>query len=83
MMGTNNAIILSSPEFEKKLLIHVNKNYGRQLGQQENSEEAIPQKSADLITFTEEILNGKPHFLSSDYKLVFCILSNVLLQFMA
>ena len=26
-----------------------------------------PLFSADLITFTEEILNGKLHFLGSDY----------------
>ena len=25
-----------------------------------------PQEVADLVTFTEEILNGKLHFLSSD-----------------
>ena len=25
-----------------------------------------PQKTADLVTFTEEILNGKLHFLCSD-----------------
>ena len=24
-----------------------------------------PQKTADLVTFVEEILNGKPHFLCS------------------
>ena len=24
-----------------------------------------PQETADLVTFTEEILNGKPHFLCS------------------
>ena len=27
-----------------------------------------PQKSADLVTFTEEILNGKFHFLCRVYK---------------
>ena len=26
-----------------------------------------PQFPADLVTFTEEILNGKVHFLCSDY----------------
>ena len=26
-----------------------------------------PQESADLVTFTEETLNGKLHFLCSDY----------------
>ena len=26
-----------------------------------------PQFSADLVTFSEEILNGKLHFLSSEY----------------
>ena len=25
-----------------------------------------PQKTVDLFTFTKEILNGKPHYLSSD-----------------
>ena len=25
-------------------------------------------RTADLVTFTEEILNGKPHFLCSDYR---------------
>ena len=25
-----------------------------------------PQESADLVTFTEEILNGKPYFLCND-----------------
>ena len=28
-----------------------------------------PQKTADFVTFTEEILNGKLHFLCSDYYL--------------
>ena len=28
-----------------------------------------PQETADLVTFTEEILNGKLHFLCSDIKL--------------
>ena len=27
-----------------------------------------PQFSVDLVTFTDEILNGKLHFLCSDYK---------------
>ena len=27
---------------------------------------SIPQKTAHLVTFTEEILNGKLHFLCSD-----------------
>ena len=27
-----------------------------------------PQETADLVTFTEEILNGKLHFLCSDEK---------------
>ena len=27
-----------------------------------------PQETADLVTFTEEILNGKLHFLYSDIK---------------
>ena len=26
-----------------------------------------PQETADLVTFTEEILNGKLHFLCSDH----------------
>ena len=26
-----------------------------------------PQETADFVTFTEEILNGKPHFLCSEY----------------
>ena len=26
---------------------------------------ATPQETADLVTFTEEILNGKPNFLCS------------------
>ena len=26
-----------------------------------------PEETADLVTFTEEILNGKPHFLWSEY----------------
>ena len=26
-----------------------------------------PQETADLVSFTEEILNGKLHFLCSDY----------------
>ena len=26
-----------------------------------------PQETADLVTFTEEVLNGKPHFLCSVY----------------
>ena len=28
-----------------------------------------PQETADLVTFTEEILNGKPHFLCSAYSI--------------
>ena len=28
-----------------------------------------PQETADLVTFTEEILNGKLHFLCSEYPL--------------
>ena len=28
---------------------------------------ANPQETADLATFTEEILNGKLHFLCSEY----------------
>ena len=31
---------------------------------------ANPQSLADLVTFTEEILNGKLHFLCSDIKIV-------------
>ena len=27
-----------------------------------------PQETSDLVTFTEEILNGKLHFLCSDYE---------------
>ena len=27
-----------------------------------------PQEAADLVTFTEEIHNGKLHFLSSDWE---------------
>ena len=30
------------------------------------------QETADLVTFTEEIPNGKLHFLCSDYKVFFC-----------
>ena len=29
---------------------------------------ANPQFPADLSTFTEEIFNGKPHFLKSDFE---------------
>ena len=29
-----------------------------------------PQFSADLVTFTEEILNGKLHFLCSDLAII-------------
>ena len=34
-----------------------------------------PQIPADLVTFTEEMLNGKLHFLRSVIELIFC--SNV------
>ena len=30
-----------------------------------------PQETADLVTFTEEILNGKLHFLCSDVSVEF------------
>ena len=30
-----------------------------------------PQKTADLVTFTEEILNGKLHLLCSESMLIF------------
>ena len=29
-----------------------------------------PQEAADLVTFTEEILNGKLHFLCSEHPLL-------------
>ena len=32
------------------------------------------QETADLVTFTEEILHGKLHFLCSEYKLSSCSL---------
>ena len=31
----------------------------------------------DLVTFTEEILNGKLHFLFSDRTLVFCAVTGL------
>ena len=34
-----------------------------------------PQENADLVTFTEEVLNGKLHFLRSDHKLALFIKS--------
>ena len=32
-----------------------------------------PQESADLVTSTEQILNGKPHFLWSVYLVVLAV----------
>ena len=34
-----------------------------------------PQKTADLVTFTEEILNGKLHFLCNDYSKISSLLA--------
>ena len=34
-----------------------------------------PQETADLVTFTEEVLNGKLHFFHSDHKLAVFIKS--------
>ena len=31
-----------------------------------------PQETVYLVTFTEEILNGKLYFLSSDMSIIFC-----------
>ena len=40
-----------------------------------------PQETADLVTFTEEILNGKLYFLCRDAKIEGCWISTELLYF--